>query len=255
MQLNYRKFGEKGKVILILHGFLGSLDNWLTIAKSLSEDYQVYIIDQRNHGRSPHLPEMDYCHLADDLLGFLLQHQIKEVILLGHSMGGKTAMVFALHHPNMVQKLVVVDIAPVDYIGGHENILLAMSKLDLAKYQHRSDIVGILGTSIRSVAVLQFVLKNLSRNEQGEFYWKPNLGVLMADYHKLMVFPESEKQYLGDTLFIKGQISDYVNTLHQYRYKKYFPNLTLIEIEGAGHWVQAEKPNEFLEIVKTNLEG
>lgn len=255
MQLNYRKFGDNGSVIVILHGFLGSLDNWLSIAKILSENHQVYIVDQRNHGRSPHEPEMDYWYLADDLLDFLLQHQISQVTLLGHSMGGKTAMLFALHHPNMVQQLIVVDIAPVNYQGGHEYILDAMMSLKINSFQHRNEVEAALRKSIHSEAILQFILKNLGRNEEGEFYWKPNLSVLSQKYRNLMIFPYTSSQYIGSTLFIKGGISDYVNVLHQPAYRKYFPRLILIEVEGAGHWVQAEKPAEFLSVLLSNLEG
>lgn len=253
MELNFKKFGDKGQSILILHGFLGSLDNWISIAKNLSVTNQVYLIDQRNHGRSPHSEIMNYKVLANDVFDFLNQNNIENIVLIGHSMGGKTAMLFSLLYPSFVKKLIVVDIAPVEYSGGHEFILDAMDELDLEKYENRLSIEKDLSKKIKAEVLLQFVLKNLGRTSDNKFIWKINLPFLIKCYRNLMAFPESHTQFEGDTLIIKGGDSDYIDLDKMEKFKFLFPNLKIREIVGTGHWVQAENPIMFLEVVKEFL--
>jgi pimeloyl-ACP methyl ester carboxylesterase len=253
MQLNFRKYGDLGPSIIILHGFLGSLDNWLSIAKQLSKDNQVYLIDQRNHGKSPHNESMDYFVLANDLLDFTVQNKLKDIILIGHSMGGKVAMLFALQHPNLVHKLIVVDIAPIDYAGEHELILDAMDSLDLKKYNDRIGVESELKRKISSEVLLQFILKNLGRTDQNKFEWKINLPILIKNYRNLMVFPKQKLKFNGKTLFIKGENSDYIDLSNLKPIEGNFPKMEIKVIKGAGHWVQAEQPQLFLDVVNSFL--
>ena len=164
MQLNFKRLGESGSTIIILHGLLGSLDNWQTIAKQLAEKHRVYIVDQRNHGRSPHTDEMNYEVLANDMIEFCAQQQIPKATIIGHSMGGKAAMLLALLHPELIEKLFVVDIAPTFYDGGHESILFAMAEAPLKSTEKREEIDKFLQPRIHNFGVRQFIMKNLSRN-------------------------------------------------------------------------------------------
>ncbi|MDB5228955.1 MAG: alpha/beta hydrolase fold protein [Bacteroidota bacterium] len=253
MQLNYKKTGETGENIIILHGLLGSLDNWHTIAKFLSENYRVYTIDQRNHGRSPHSEEMNYEVLANDIVEFCAQQSIQKTIVIGHSMGGKTAMYLALEHPELVKKLIIVDIAPILYEGEQDEILSAMSQAPLQKAKTREEIESFLQPRIPNHGVRQFILKNLSRSEAGGFEWKCNVEALTKNYQLLMDFPSTEKTYEGATYFIRGEQSGYINDDGWAACKKYFPNAELYVVNYAGHWVHADNPEQFLETVKVVL--
>jgi pimeloyl-ACP methyl ester carboxylesterase len=318
MILNYKKLGDSGSTIIILHGLLGSLDNWQTIAKQLVKDdafnasqqtsrdtlnvsnnkdacnasqqssdtlhvsnnnnafnasqqtrrdtlnvsnindafnasqHQVYIIDQRNHGRSPHADEMNYEILAKDIQEFCQQYQINKTTIIGHSMGGKVAMLLALQHPELIDKLIVVDIAPTYYDGGHESILFAMAEAPLRSTDKRQDIDKFLEPRIHDFGVRQFIMKNLSRNANGQFEWKCNFEALILNYRKLMDFPKIEKQFLGNTYFIKGEHSNYINQDNFEACDLYFPNNKIIEIKHAGHWIHADNPTGFVEAV-TNI--
>ena len=252
MQLNYKKFGDSGSTILILHGLLGSLDNWQTIAKQLADTHQVFIIDQRNHGRSPHTDDMSYELLADDMHEFCVQQNISKTTIIGHSMGGKVAMLLALLHPSLVEKLIVVDIAPTFYDGGHETILFAMAEAPLTATEKREDIDKFLEPRIHNFGVRQFIMKNLTRNENGQFEWKCNFEALILNYRKLMDFPKSSNQFVGKTYFIKGEHSNYINQDNFEACDQYFPDNKIIEIKDAGHWVHADNPTAFVEAV-TNI--
>ena len=253
MLLNYKKLGESGSTVIILHGLLGSLDNWQSIAKQLSEKQEVFIIDQRNHGRSPHTDEMNYQVLSEDLKAFCVQQQIHKTTIIGHSMGGKAAMFFALQYPEMLDKLIIVDIAPSFYDGNHESILFAMAEAPLKSTQSREDIDKFLSARIYDFGVRQFILKNLSRNKEGHFEWKCNLEALILNYRLLMDFPKSEKQFSGNTYFIKGENSNYINQDNFDACDHYFPNNKMLEIKNAGHWVHADQPALFLEKLKMIL--
>jgi pimeloyl-ACP methyl ester carboxylesterase len=249
MKLNYKKLGESDSTLIILHGLLGSLDNWQTIAKQLSSTHQVYIVDQRNHGRSPHTEEMSYEVLAQDMVEFCAQHQISKTTIIGHSMGGKVAMFLALQHPELIEKLIVVDIAPTFYDGGHETILFAMAEAPLKSTEKREDIDQFLQPRIHNFGVRQFIMKNLSRDEKGQFEWKCNLEALILNYRLLMDFPKSDNIFTGKTYFIKGELSNYINPDNWDACDKYFPDNTILEVKAAGHWVHAENPEGFLEKV------
>lgn len=246
MQLNYRKFGDKGPAIIILHGLLGSLDNWQTIAKSLADRFQVFILDQRNHGRSPHADEMSYEELTDDIVEFCRQQQLSSASFIGHSMGGKVAMMLALKHPELIEKLIIIDIAPVYYEGGHESILFAMAEAPLHNTTDRRVIDTFLEKRIPEFDVRQFVLKNLSRNENGQLSWKCNIEALIKSYRNLMIFPMSSDVFHKPVYFIKGEASDYINATNWKDCLRFFPKAELLTIAQAGHWVHADNPQGFL---------
>ncbi len=253
MQLNYRKLGDKGPAIIILHGLLGSLDNWQSIAKMLAEKYQVFIIDQRNHGRSPHAEEMSYAVLANDIMEFCQQQHISNASLIGHSMGGKVVMVLALNHPELVDKLIVVDIAPVYYEGGHESILFAMAEAPIHATTDRKAIDVFLEKRIPGFGERQFVLKNLSRSENGQLSWKCDLEVLIKNYRNLMLFPANSAVFNKPVYFIKGDTSDYINESNWKECLHFFPQAELISIANAGHWVHADNPQGFSTLLQSIL--
>ena len=187
MKLSYRKLGT-GQPLIIVHGLYGASDNWLTIAKELANNFEVYIVDQRNHGNSPHADSHTYQDLKEDLLEFMDDQNIEKAILLGHSMGGKTVMIFATDYPERVSSLMVVDIAPKNYSKisdyapqtiDHSCIVKAMLNLDLLAYKNRTEIDTKLKENISSDKVRQFLLKNLKRNENKQFIWKLNIKTII----------------------------------------------------------------------------
>ncbi len=252
MELNYKEFGQ-GEPVIILHGLFGTSDNWQTLAKKLAEHYSVYILDLRNHGRSPHEDEFNYKVMAKDLKDFMESHWIYSARIIGHSMGGKVAMQFATDHPDMVEKLVIVDIANESYKGGHEVIFNALLGLDLEKIENRKEADAFLATQIEDFGVRQFLLKNLTRSKAGNYIWKMNLPVIYENYQAILSKIEGEEEFDGATLFIKGGLSKYITETNFETTKDFFPNAKLETIENVGHWVHAEAPKELLEILEKFL--
>ena len=248
MQLNYKSFGE-GYPIIILHGLFGTLDNWQTIAKKLAENYTVYIIDQRNHGRSPHDDTFNYEVMADDLQAFMESQWIYEAHVIGHSMGGKTAMQFALKYPDLVNQLVVVDIAPKAYKGGRQAIFEALFSLELDKVDNRKMADSLLAEKIEDFGVRQFLLKNLTRKKEGGFRWKMNLPVIYQNYNQILSPIASVDTFDNPTLFIRGGASDYVMDEDMKDINELFINAQLATVEKAGHWVHAVAPATLLKLV------
>jgi pimeloyl-ACP methyl ester carboxylesterase len=244
MLLHYKSFGE-GKPLLILHGFLGSLDNWQGIAKELAANYQVFILDIRNHGKSFHDPKHDYACMVEDVRYFIDHLGLSEISLIGHSMGGKIAMSFALKYPLLVSNLIVVDIAPKVYLPGHVDILHALSKVNPKELNSRQEAVDIISTYIHNPSVIQFLLKNLDRLGDGTFGWKMNLPVLIDQYKEILAFP-SNGLFEGPTLFLKGAKSDYILPSDEDNIFTLFPNAKIVSIKDAGHWVHAENPVDFI---------
>lgn len=252
MELNFKAFGQ-GEPIIILHGLFGTLDNWQTIAKQLAENYWVFIVDQRNHGRSPHLPDLSYPLMAADLKAFMDQQWIPRAHIIGHSMGGKTAMQFAIDYPDMVDKLIVVDIAPPPNEAGHQIIFDALFSIDLKTLEHRSAADSILEKRIADFGVRQFLLKNLSRNKEGGFRWKMNLEAIFNNYSNILAGIALDDTYDGETLFIKGARSDYIGTSQESVINQLFSDVDIAVIENAGHWVHADQPKALLDQVLTFL--
>ncbi|MCB0618684.1 MAG: alpha/beta fold hydrolase [Saprospiraceae bacterium] len=253
MELNYKTFGQ-GDPLIILHGLFGSLDNWQTLGKQFAEHYTVFLLDQRNHGRSPHDPEFDYAALAADLKHFLESHWVYKTHLLGHSMGGKTAMEFALHYPDMVDKLVVVDIGPKAYSGGHELIMDALLSVDLDAIDSRQAADEALQARISEYGIRQFLLKNLHRNKDGTFSWKMNLPILHQHYDQILSAIEGDDPFEGPALFIRGSRSNYIEDGDWPAILELFPRAELATVPQAGHWVHADAPELLLERVHRFLE-
>ena len=252
LTLNFKSFGQ-GFPIIILHGLFGMLDNWQTIAKKLATKHTVYIVDQRNHGRSPHLPEFNYQVLADDLQAFMESNWIYEAHIIGHSMGGKTAMQLALSYPEMVKKLVVVDIAPKKYQAGHQAIFEALQSLDLATISNRKEAATHLAATIPDAGTQQFLLKNLSRNTNGQYEWKMNLPIIAKYYERILDTVQIEEPFQHPTLFIKGGQSNYIQEEDTSAIESFFPLAKIETIPSAGHWVHAAAPKELLDLINTFL--
>lgn len=251
MKLFFKTMGE-GKPLLILHGLFGSGDNWQTLARRYAEDFKVYLIDQRNHGHSPHDSEHSYQAMAEDLELLVEEEDLNDFHLLGHSMGGKTAMLFASENGYMIDKLVVADMAPKSYPVHHQQILKALTTADLEKLTSRSQVDAHLSEFIREAGVKQFLLKNLYWKEKGKLAWRFNVPVLNETIEKIV--EETDQQIsLADTLFIRGGKSDYIQDEDIPFLNHYFPNNQLATIPEAGHWLHAEAPETFFNITRTYL--
>lgn len=251
MNLNFKSFGQ-GPPVIILHGLFGNLDNWQTFAKQLAADFSVYIVDQRNHGRSPHVEEMNYPAAAEDLKLFMESQWMYHAHVIGHSMGGKTAMQFAFDHPDMLDQLVVVDIGPKAYEGGHQAIFEAMLSLDVANLKSRNEAEAHLAKSISDHGVRLFLMKNLTRAKSGGFAWKINLPVLHREYANILAAVTGEP-FDGPSLFVRGGQSDYVQESDWSSIQDLFPDARLTSIPDSGHWVHAEAPQALLQEVKQFL--
>ena len=266
MKLFFRKYGQ-GKPIIILHGLFGMSDNWVTIARRLSDRYEVYLPDLRNHGQSPHDEELNYDVMAADLFDFIKQNNIMFPDIIGHSMGGKVVMNFAIKHSNMLDKLIVVDIHPTVYTEHYEHMDLinAMQSIDLSAAHSFSDIDKSLsqfsnaGERLQrvppvSLRVRQFLLKNILRKPDKTFGWKFNLDNIQKNLHLLLGGIASDTQYTKHVLFIKGGLSNYIKEEDYADIRHMFPNSEIKIIPRASHWVHADAPEEFLNIVCDFLE-
>ena len=240
MQLNFKKSGS-GPPLVILHGLFGSLDNWFSIAKELVEHYTLYLVDQRNHGDSPHSTEWNYGVMVEDLLELLDAEGLDSVYLMGHSMGGKTVMNFAVQYPERVSKLIVGDIAPRYYPIHHQVILEGLNSLDLSQLQSRKEADDLLAPYIPELGIRQFLLKSLGRDANG-FAWKINLSVITQHIEEVGKALDEETVFEGPTLFLGGANSSYIQEKDLSDMKRHFPNCTWISIPNAGHWLHAEQP-------------
>ncbi len=245
LSLNFKTYGQ-GNPIIILHGLFGTLDNWQTIARQLSEEYLVYLVDQRNHGRSPHTDDFDYSLLAEDLKDFMDNEGMSQATIIGHSMGGKTAMQFAINYPEMVTSLVVVDIAPKAYKGGHQEIFDALLAIDLKKIESRKMADEQLMIPIPDFGVRQFLLKNLTRDKEGGYRWKMNLPAIYNNYQNILATILTDEPYTGPSLFIRGGRSGYIQAEDESLIKSIFSETQIVTISEAGHWVHAEAPKALL---------
>lgn len=248
MQLNFKKLGS-GEVLIILHGFMGSLDNWQSLANEFAKSYEVYLIDARNHGKSPHTATHSIAEMVEDLFDFLHQQQISKANIIGHSMGGKVAMQFAVNYPNCVNKLVVADIAAKKYGRGHDDVFEALYAIDLTKIQTRKQAEEAMLPHVSEFGTRQFLLKNLERLENGTYQWKMNLDVLYRDYEEITQEVKTNKPITIPVLFLKGELSKYIKDEDWEQIKSIFPEAELKEINKAGHWLHADNPKEFYEKV------
>ena len=254
--LHTTTMGERGPLVAFCHGLFGQGKNWTTIAKAVAEDHRVLLIDMPHHGRSMWGDHFDYVDVADQVAGLFRADD--PVALVGHSMGGKAAMVLALRHPALVERLCVVDVSPVDYESRSEfaGYIEAMLGLDLAGMERRSEVDEALVPAVPNPTVRSFLLQNLRRVDDG-WSWRPNLEVLGRDLSSLGSWPEAAlagtAPYDGKTLWVAGQTSDYVAEEYVAAMDRWFPRNRRITIKGAGHWVHSEQPGVFTEVLRRFL--
>lgn len=251
--LHHKIFGQ-GEPLVILHGLFGMLDNWQTLARTWAKEYQVILLDLRNHGRSFHADAMDYPLMAADVAETLEALAVDECFLIGHSMGGKVAMQVALTYPELVQKLIVVDIAPRRYRPGHTDVFAALAALDPPTITDRKVAAVKMSTHMADPGVQLFLLKNLARNPEGGFRWRMNLPVIKENYDRL-IGPVGQlgDEYDQPTLFLRGGKSGYVQEEDMDLILMLFPQARMETVADAGHWVHAEQPAGMLAAVGSFL--
>ena len=238
-----------GKPLLILHGYFGMSDNWKSLGNQFSEDFEVHLIDQRNHGRSFHADEFNYEVLVEDLYNYIYKHQLENVYLIGHSMGGKTAMLFAVIYPELVSKLVIVDISPRMYQPHHNAILAGLNSVDFSVDNTRSLVDKKLTQLIPEFGVRQFLLKNVYWKEKGQLGYRFNLESLTENNSEVGEALPPFKVFEKETLFLKGSKSDYITENEEPIIEAHFSNSKVMEIKNAGHWLHAENPKQFYDEV------
>ncbi|MGH7940677.1 MAG: alpha/beta fold hydrolase [Limisphaerales bacterium] len=254
MQLHFKQMGQ-GRPLVMLHGLFGSLDNWLGVAPRLAGAFRIFLVDLRNHGSSPHNSEMNYSVMAADLSEFFKTQQLNRANLVGHSMGGKAAMQFALDSPDRVEKLVVVDMTPQAYPPDHQEIFKSLLALDLRQFQSRRQMEEALAPDIPDLVVRRFLLKNLrsarpaTSSAPSQFEWRIPLDILFKSYSNICGAITSRFQFPGPALFLRGGKSHYVAENGLPRIRELFPQARIETIAAAGHWVHADAPQEFLQHV------
>ncbi len=253
VNLAFEEHGDSSNpALIILHGFFASSRNWRQIANRLAEQYHIYLLDLRNHGVSPHSPEMDYQTMSGDLELFMEVHNMKTVSLLGHSMGGKVAMWFALNHPEMIQDLIVADISPVSYQHSFDKTIQALKAIPLGQISNRKHADDFLSKEIPELSYRQFLLQNLQLTE-GQYSWRINLDIFYQTADNIISFPATESIpfYKENVMFIMGENSNYLN---KKAIDACFPNAVISSIKDANHWLHVEKPEEFCKLVNDFLE-
>ena len=252
VDLAFEEFGHTNAIpLVILHGFFASSRNWRLVAEKLAIKFHVYVLDMRNHGASPHHPLMDYQVMADDLLAFMAKQGIKQANVLGHSMGGKVAMWFALNYPALVGQLIVVDIAPVSYTHCFNHLIQTLKNLPLDKIKNRKEADLWLADEIPELSYRQFLLQNLLLQE-GVYYWRVDLDIFYNTAANIIAFPsiEAVTPYAGNALFLSGEYSGFVK---QGDISYLFPKAQLKTIAKAGHWLHAQQPTAFIDEVEDFL--
>ncbi|PMD97368.1 alpha/beta hydrolase [Siphonobacter sp. BAB-5405] len=250
MKLFFRQAGESGPAIVILHGVFGSADNWLTVGKQIAEKgFRVFMLDQRNHGRSPWSDDFGYQEMAEDLHEFIQDQQLTDPLLIGHSMGGKTVMQFALNYPELLDKMVVVDIAPRFYPVHHTGILKGMNLMPLATLKNRQDAETFFTQYEDHPGTRAFVLKNLARADEGGFTWRLNLPVITREIETVGSELSGIHPVSKPVLFVRGELSSYITEEDEKEIFRIFPQARVETIAGASHWVQADQPEAFIEAV------
>jgi esterase len=253
--LNFRTYGDPGQpAIILLHGLFGSSANWGTVARQLSQKYQVLVPDLRNHGQSPHDPDSSYEAMVADVLRLLDVEGINEATLVGHSMGGKVAMHLALNHPERVSGLAVVDMSPVSYTHDFDDVVQGFRAVDLAAVRNRSDADAQMASRVSFAGVRAFLLQNLVKRPDG-WAWRLNIDALAAAQNEITGFPEQDADavFTRPVSFIYGELSDYVTPAYEPEIRRRFPAATLCPVVQAGHWVYAEQPQGFMDCLDAYL--
>lgn len=250
--LNSKIFGENLKTtpLLVFHGLFGMLDNWGSFGKDLGEQLPVHLIDLRNHGRSFHSESMSHDDLADDIAHYMDHYGIQKAHVLGHSLGGKAVMQFALKYPEKVEKLIVVDISPKAYPPHHQGIIKALETVDFNTVGSRGEVETVLSQYIPEKSTIQFLAKNLYWDDDKKLNWRFNLKTLSEKYNEFVSNAIKFGVFEGDSLFIAGEKSNYILPQDEYGIKQQFPKAKIVTVKKAGHWVQAENPVDFAKVVK-----
>lgn len=252
MNLNLKTYGA-GEPLLILHGLFGSLDNWHSVSLKLAANFRVLALDQRNHGHSPHAGEMNYELMAQDVAETLRTEGLQRAHVLGHSMGGKTAMQLALLHSDLVNKLIVVDIAPRAYPGRHRGILNALLALNLSVLHSRKQAEDALAPAIPDLTLRQFLLKSLARDPDGAFHWRLGLHQIERNYPHLSAAITASHSFDGPALFLRGETSDFVADTDLPEIHRLFPGAIMQIVPGTGHLPHMENQEAFLKKVTSFL--
>ncbi len=251
MLLNYKKYSDAGEPLVVLHGLFGNHSNWGVHCKKFAETYSVYGVDLRNHGDSPHADELNYQVMAEDIRELLQKLEIGHCYMIGHSMGGKVAMQLALTCPNLIRKLIVVDIAPVAYdnkADGHAKILQGMAAMNLAQIGNRKEAEIRLQQYVEDDATRKFILTNLVRSENAGYRWRLNLASIEKNYDRLREKLVGDEPYMQLVLFVKGDLSNYIHRKHEKEILRLFPRARIKIVMEAGHWVHSERPLVFQKI-------
>jgi esterase len=250
----YSKIEGSGKPLLILHGFLGMSDNWKTLgAQFASAGFQVHLLDLRNHGRSFHSDEFSYEIMAQDVFEYCTENSLENIDVIGHSMGGKTAMLLATSYPNLVDKLLVADIGPKFYAPHHQDILAGLNAVDFAIKPSRNDVEEIMKNYIPDFGTRQFLMKSLYWQEPGQLAFRFNLAVFNNEIDEIGKALQTELIFEKPTLFIRGGNSNYIKDNDIENIKKHFPNSSIETIPNVGHWLHAENPEMFYELASIFL--
>jgi len=249
MKIVHSKIIGEGAPLLILHGYFGMSDNWKSLGNKFGEDFQIHLIDQRNHGRSFHANNFNYDLLVEDIVQYIEHHQLEKVIVLGHSMGGKVAMLFAVKYPTLVAKLIIVDIAPRYYQPHHTDILKALNSVDFLIHNTRKLVDQKIAELIPDIGVRSFLLKNVYWKEKGLLAYRFNLQSLTENNSEVGKALPSFTTFDGETLFLAGGNSGYITESEVPMIKAHFPKATIKTIANVGHWLHAEKPKAFYELV------
>ena len=249
MQILHSKISGKGTPLLILHGYFGMSDNWKTLGKKFAESFEIHLIDQRNHGRSFHQDEFNYAHLADDLFAYVNYYKLNKIIVLGHSMGGKTAMLFAVKYPNFVDKVIIADISPKYYQPHHNDILKALNSVDFKIHNTRKLVDEKIAEIISDVGVRSFLLKNVYWKEKGILDYRFNLKSLTDNNAEVGKALPVHTLFEGKVLFIAAGNSGYILNDDHALIKLHFPNSSIQSIANVGHWLHAESPELFYKLV------
>tara|TARA_B100000700_G_scaffold329975_1_gene453962 strand:+ start:763 stop:1533 length:771 start_codon:yes stop_codon:yes gene_type:complete len=246
MKLFSKIYGEKGNDLIIIHGLFGMSDNWNTLGQKFSKYCTVHLLDLRNHGRSPHSKDFNYDVMCEDLLEYMLDNEIVQPIILGHSLGGKVAMKFAFTYPDKIEKLIIADISPRRYNTDFaENLLRTLYKLPLENFKKREEIDVVLSKKYEDRGMRLFLMKNLYRNKQKEFDWRFNIDVLLEKVDNIQEADFIEGVCNVPTHFIRGENSDYVTNEDEFIISTHFSDVSIATIEGAGHWLHADNPQRF----------